>query len=382
MTSSFYKLQVLSQAPEEFPGKVFSFNSYPGAICIDLESDPFLSVKKAAIEAIGSPCALITEGPCFFSELFVSLYEQLSMMHLEIKEWFLPQTRAFLEKKGFKFHYADFQNGQKQKTILIGKGACLLDDLEKIKAYQNNCLIVASYSSLPTLEKEGICADIALAFDSSQTVHTSKNAKILLVSCKTSAKILEGFPNLSLFPESYCSFSNYLYAKHPHPPIYGYTVIDTCLKYLIQSGLKEFYLSGVSLEEFGGVYADLTECGYKPDFKKAKEHLESLKQQHGGIFELSNLVIDPSKDIKIMPELHPFEVDSIIEEFDVSLKQILNADVASMGLYEMFMFEQSPFYQVVLEPLYNKWSVLQSDQSQEKRPFFETVINRYSKDFL
>lgn len=382
MTRSFYKLQVLNKRPEDFEGKVFSFSQHLGGELIDLYDDPFLNVKKAVASAIGHPCVLLTEGCCFFSELFISLYEQLSLTYLEIKDFFTAHTKAFLEKKGYLFSNIKFEDPDKIKTIVIGKSASLLEDLELIKKCQNSCLIVGSYSSLPILDKYGIRCDIAFAFDPNQEMHESKNASILAIAPKTSAKILEGFENIAFFPESFCGFSNYLFHDTIHPPVYGYTIIDTCLKFLIQSGLKEFYLSGVSLEELDGHYADQKACGYKPDFKKAKEHIESLKDLHGGIYPLKQMkyLIEPNYKKGIF--LDRFDVKDKFDDFEKSLYQALKLDISTLGLYEMFLLEQSPFYQIVLEPLYNKWMVLQCDESLDKREFFDSVLKAYAKDFL
>lgn len=381
MTRLYHKLLVSDKMLPDFEGKVFSFTPSCGAELICLEDDPFLSVKNAVCSTIGKPCLLLRNGTCFFSDLFISLYEQLSMSFLEIKDHFKAQTQAFLEKKEQDFYHLKFQKTDHIKTIIIGKSSSLLNDIDLILEHQSSCLIVAAYSSLPILKQHGIHCDIAFAFDPIQTIHDSTNASVLAVAPKTSGKILQGFPKVALFPETWCGFSNYLYWHTPHPPIYGYTIVDTCLKFLIQSGLKEFYLSGVSLEELGGLYADFSPCGYKPDFKKAKEHIESLKMYHGGIYQLNDL----AKGTNIIKEelfvLEPFETKEAIHDFDVSLKEALKLDLKKIGLYEMFLLEQSPFYQVVLEPLYNKWLILQCDQALDKRDFFEFVLKQYAKDF-
>jgi Protein of unknown function DUF115 len=382
MTHSFYKLQILNKVPEDFEGKVFSFSKSLGGEVINLDDDPFLSVKKAVSSAIGHPCALIREGSCFFSELFISLYEQLSFTYLEIKDFFKTQTKAFLEKKGHQFHHILFTDPSKIKTIVIGKSSTLLDDLDLIKNLQDKFLIVAAYSTLPILHEKGIVCDMAFAFDPKQQKHSCNNAKILAIAPKTAADILEGFEKVALFPESYCGFSNYLYWHTPHPPIYGYTIIDTCLKFLIQSGLKEFYLSGVSLEEMEGFYADDKSCGYKPDFKKAKEHIEQLKERHGGIHPLTQVPINEGSCDKSTMLFEPFEVEEKLKEFEDSFSKVLTIDMSTLGLYEMFLLEQSPFYQIVLEPLYNKWMILQCDEFLDKRKFFETVLKAYAKDYL
>lgn len=382
MTNLFYKLQILEKAPFDFQGKIFSFSEHLGGEVISLDDDPFYNVKKAVSSALGSPCILLTQGHCFFSDLFISLYEQLSFTYLEIKDFFKSQTKAFLEKKDHTFHTIKFQDPSKIKTIIIGKSQRLLKDLETIKNYQQTCFIVAAYSSLPILDQHGIVCDMAFAFDPSQEKHNSTNAKVLVVAAKTSGKILEGFEKVAFFPESFCPFSNYLYADTPHPPIYGYTIIDTCLKFLIQSGLKTFYLSGVCLEEIGGYYADHKPCGYKPDFKKAKEHIESLKQLYGGIYLLEDLIDHQEICDKSIFVCEPFDVASKFEEFEKSFKQVLSLDITRLGLYEMFVLEQCPFYQIVLEPLYTKWMVLQNDELVDKREFLSSVIEHYAKEYL
>lgn len=382
MNHSFYKLQVLDKLPKDFKGKVFSFSENLGGQYINLDDDPFLNVKKAVSSGIGTPCVLLREGSCFFSELFISLYEQLSFTHLEIKNYFKSQTKAFLGKKEQKFFHVKFENPSEIKTIIVGKSSTLVQEIELIKRHQDHCLVVAAYSALPFLSEHGICCDLAFAFDPEQQCHGFKNAKTLVVAPKTSGDILDGFETLALFPESFCGYSNYLYWDHPHPPIYGYTVIDTCLKFLIQSGLKEFYLSGVSLEEQGGYYVDKGECGYKPDFKKAKEHIESLEQVHGGIYQLSRLNSCEDLSKKNAIALEHFPIEQKVLAFEKSFQEALSLKLDSLGLYEMFMLEQSPFYQIVLEPLYNKWMILQCDESLDKRDFFQSVLTQYAKDFL
>lgn len=382
MNHSFYKLQVLDKVPTDFEGKVFSFSENFGVQCINLDDDPFLNVKKAVSSGIGSPCVLLREGSCFFSELFISLYEQLSFIHLEIKNFFRSQTKAFLEKKGQKFFHVKFENPSEIKTIIIGKSSALVRDIELIKKHKDSCLVVAAYSALPFLYEHGIYCDLAFAFDPEQQCHEFKNAKILVVAPKTSGAILDGFETLAFFPESFCGYSNYLYWDHPHPPIYGYTIIDTCLKFLIQSGLKEFYLSGVTLEEHGGYYIDKAECGYKPDFKKAKEHIESLERLHGGVYQLIELKTCENLCKKNVIILEPFPIEQKVLAFEKSVQEALTLQIDSLGLYEMFMLEQSPFYQIVLEPLYNKWMILQCGESLDKRDFFQSVLTQYAKDFL
>lgn len=154
------------------------------------------------------------------------------------------------------------------------------------------------------------------------------------------------------------------------------------MKFLIQSGLKEFYLSGVSLEEYGGHYVDEKECGYKPDFKKAKEHIESLEKLHGGIYPLTDLNSCENLCKKNAVVLEPFPIQQKVLAFEKSFQEALKLQLDSLGLYEMFMLEQSPFYQIVLEPLYNKWMILQCDESIDKRDFFQSVLTQYAKDFL
>lgn len=200
MNHSFYKLQVLDKLPSDFQGKVFSFSENLGGHCINLDDDPFLNVKKAVSSCIGSPCVLLREGSCFFSELFISLYEQLSFIHLEIKNYFKSQTKAFLGKKEQSFFHVKFKSPSEIKTIIIGKSKSLTRDVELIKKHQHNCLIVAAYSALPFLNEHGICCDLAFAFDPEQQWHECKNAKILVVAPKTSEAILEGFETLAFFP--------------------------------------------------------------------------------------------------------------------------------------------------------------------------------------
>lgn len=382
MSHLFYKLQILEKAPSDFQGKIFSFSEHLGGELISLEEDPFYNVKKAVSSALGHPCILLREGSCFFSDLFISLYEQLCFTYLEIKDFFKCQTHAFLEKKDHMFYNIKFQDPSKIKTIIIGKAQSLLQDLETIKKHQDSCLIVAAYSSLPILDQHGIMCDMAFAFDPNQEKHLSTNAKLLVVAPKTSGKILQGFDKVALFPESFCGFSNYLYWHTPHLPVYGYTIIDTCLKFLIQSGLKEFYLSGVCLEEIGGYYADHKECGYKPDFKKAKEHIDNLKQLYGGIYLLNELKVHQEPCDKSVINLEVFEVRSKFEEFEKSFYDTLGLDITNLGLYEMFVLEQSPFYQIVLEPLYNKWMALQCDEPCDKRQFFTSITKLYAKEYL
>jgi len=377
-----YKLDLFEAPPLNFSGLLYSFFPYEGVECIDLTEDPFQSVKEAVIQSLGAPCGLIRQGSCFFSDLFISLYEQLSLLRLEIKDGMQKHVEAFLGKQLLTLGQLEFSNPQSTAVIMVGKGNSLHRDIDILKRLQDKALLVCSYSVLPILKEYGIYADIAFASDPNQQKHEAINAHHLLIAPKTSAVICEGFKTISLFPVSWCSFSGYLFKGTPHPPVYGYTIMDIALKFLIQSGFKQFYLSGVDLPEMGGLYADKQPCGYKPDFKKAKEHIGALKRQHKGIKFLKNIPKDLKLSKQVVVTQKPLEGVKRLEEFKQSFDRIKILHFPSLGLYEMFLLEQEPFYQVVLDPLYEKWLLLQTKKELTKLEFFQQVMHKFNQGGL
>jgi Protein of unknown function DUF115 len=377
MINSFYKLDLFDQVPKNYNGTLFSFEGALGTTQIDISDDPFLSVKKAVLTALGSPCGLVIEGSSFFSELFCSLYEQLGLVYLETKDYFLKHTQAFLAKLPLHFSLIEFSDYKDVPVIVVGKGVSLNEDIQALKQIQDHVFVVSAYSALEMLDQHGIKVDLAFACDPMQKMHNSKNAKHLVISAKTNPSICEGFESLCFFPESHCQFSNFLFSKTPHAPVYGYTIIDTAIKYLTQQGFKSFYLTGVDLEEEGGMYCDNTPCGFKPDFKKAKDHLSSLKGSDISILSFKGSNLGALNFLKPKVELKDFESKSMIDHFSKSLSELKNLDFKSLGLYEMFLLEQNPFYQVVLEPLYEKKILLDGMQTLDKRDYFAYVLQKY-----
>ncbi len=372
-----YRLELFTSPPDTFEGKLFSFTPIDGAMWIDLSSDPFESIKKAAASALGSPAGLIIQGFCFFTELFISLYHQFSLVYLEIKEDWVPQLRAFLSKQDNCLEAVSFKNASRTPVILIGKADTLHQEIDKILEMQKKALIACCYSVLPILEEYGIKADLAFAFDPNQQKHVSKAANYLVISAKTKTSICEGFNNVALFPETYCSFSSLIFKNHPQPPVYGFTIIDTALKFLLQKGFKEVFLAGVDFSEIGGVYADKTPCGFKPDFKKAKEHIDWLKEQHKNILNLDDGVFLDQEIKKDIIFSSPLGIEDSIKAFKQSYAEALKIDFKTLGLYEMFLLEQELFYQIVLDPLYTKWSLIDKEKCQDKRVFFQDLINKF-----
>jgi hypothetical protein len=43
----------------------------------------------------------------------------------------------------------------------------------------------------------------------------------------------------------------------------------------------------------------------------------------------------------------------------------------------MFLLEQELFYQIVLDPLYTKWSLIDKEKCQDRRVFFQDLINKF-----
>jgi hypothetical protein len=373
--SSAYKLEIFSTPPQGFQGKLFSFSPLEGTCFIDISQDPFHAIQEAARAAIGNPCGLVSSGFCFFSELFVSVYEHLTLSFLETKNYMKDQTLGFLGKKERMFSLLEFSNTAQIPVILIGKGRSLLEDVEKLKSLQNKAFLVSCYSALPFLKDYGITCDLAFATDPQQPFHGALNTKHLLVSAKTHVDILKGFERVSLFSETHCEFSNFLFQDRIQAPVYGYTICDLALKYLLQKGFSRFYLTGVDLEETCGMYADLTPCGFKPDFKKAKEHLEALIAQGVSIKPLKEFS-ETSFDEPLI-QAASFDPSPYIISFQNSLEKLKKLDFQTLGLYEMFELEQEPFYRVVLEPLYETVKGFKNLEEQDKRSFFQEVMKFY-----
>lgn len=375
-THSVYKLEIFTTTPKDYEGKLFSFSAQDKAFYIDVSSDPFVAIKEAACLAVGSRCGLITECPGFFSELFESLYQSLSLLFLEVKQALKSHTASFLSKKEALLSLVDFPFSHSVPVIMIGKGSSLNDEIDLIKAYQDKAFIVAAYSALPFLNHRGVVADLAFAMDPCQKLHEARGAKRLMIAAKTPFEIASGFEKVSLFPEDFCQFSHFIFQNTPHAPVYGYTICDTAIKYLHQKGFKEFYLSGIDLKEEGGLYVDGTECGFKPDFKKAYEHLENLASS--GVILKSIKEFKPLDQIVCKTELEEsFCVKELVEAFEKSLDKLKKLDFQSLGLYEMLELENEPFYRVVLEPLYEKHKLFNKEDTLDKRVFFESIMKQY-----
>lgn len=343
-----------------------------------MSQDPFEAIKQAVLSALGYRCGLITQGICLFSELFCSTYEQLSLCFLETKDFMKNHVSAFIAKKKTRLMTADFTESGDVPVIVIGKGESLKQDLEFLKKNQQHALIVAAYSVLPFLDQNGIVVDLAYAFDPNQPLHAASNAKFLMVSAKANFAIMQNFRSICLFPESFCEFSNYIFQNHPHAPVYGYTVIDLAIKHLIQKGFKNFYLSGVDLRESDGMYVDNTACGFKPDFKKAKEHLDTIASSGINIKPLTSLDRSIVNKASRQPLVKAFEGQDFFEQFESSLEKLKKLDFQKLGLYEMFELENEPFYRVVLEPLYEKLKLLNHASTSDKRAFFKEIIGQYN----
>lgn len=377
IVNSVYKLEIFSSRPENFEGKLFSFSFIDGVHHIDVSLDPFDAIKKAALSALGNRCGLVTENLCFFSELFSSTYENLMLSFLETKDFMKAHVSSFLAKKKGHFSLAHYRGVEDCPVIVIGKGASLRDDFAFIKAHEQKAFIVAAYSVLPFLNEHGIHVDQAFAIDPAQFIHHAKNATTLMLTAKANFEVAEGFKNICLFPESFCEFSNFIFQKNLGAPVYGYTVIDMAIKHLVQQGFRHFYLSGIDLNETGGVYIDNTSCGFKPDFKKAKEHLCFLKDHGISILPLKSLDRSIFKKESLGIEFSDFDGQEFFDLFDKSLQKLKKLDFQSLGLYEMFELENEPFYRIVLEPLYEKIKLLDETLVKDKRVFFASVLERF-----
>jgi hypothetical protein len=378
MKKFVYKLHVFLEKPNDFEGLLFSFSPIEGAQLVKIDEDPYQSIKQAVVSALGQKAGLIIEGLCFFSELFMSLYEQLGLIWLETQDYFVKHTQVFLEKKQLDLSLISFKDPQSTPVILIGKSHSLHQDIEKIKKVHDRAFIVACYSVLSDLASYGLDADLVFASDPGQINHGFTNAKVLYMSAKADQSICLGFQTVALFPESFCQYSNYLFSKTPHAPTYGYTIMDHTLKFLLQTGFQTFYLSGIDLEEVDGRYADGNPCGFKPDFKKAKEHLDLLKSQNDGVLYLRDVDINLIEFKKPEIIVSPFPSKDLIEKFESGFRELKSVDFQTLGLYEMFCLEQNPFYQVVLEPLYDKSVLFAQNQQIDKRLFFQGVMQKYA----
>jgi hypothetical protein len=73
----------------------------------------------------------------------------------------------------------------------------------------------------------------------------------------------------------------------------------------------------------------------------------------------------------------PLSASERIELFKKGLEELKNLDFQTLGLYDMVSLEHNPFYQVVIEPLYQKWALTQKSQELDKRLFFAKVMDHY-----
>jgi len=257
---------------------------------------------------------------------------------------------------------------------LIGSGSSLVQDLETIKNHQDSCLIIAAYSALPYLERVGVFADIALCVDPLQKTHESSNAHILLAAPKASFEAQKRFEKVATMPEKFCPFSLYLFASSPISQSFGYTVVDMTLRYLVSCGFSNISLFGVDLEEIDPKYPDRQEKGYKIDFKKAKEHIHELILEYPSI---GFRKVFEKKPVEKKLHLKPTFLEEKLQAFKQSLDRLKDLDMDNLGLLDTFKLEKEPFYEVVLEPLYEKMKLFDQKAKENKKSFFQNVLCAY-----
>lgn len=369
-----YKLEIFKKKPDFFDGILFSFDSSDAVHTIVLTEDPFLGIKEACAQGCGKKCALIVDTIDFFAELFISTFELFSLFYLETQDFYQKKVIEFSSKKQQDVAILDIAMEKSTPICLVGSGKSLLKDLALIKEKQEEVLIIAAYSSLPYLDQVGIHADIAVSVDPCQKIHEHKNANIFLSAPKARFLPQLGFQQTAMMPERFCPFSNYLFSYAHVASAFGHTVIDMTLRYLINLGFYNISLFGVDLEENNPCYPDRQEIGFKLDFRKAKEHITEIMQDFPTVTWKQLSTQNPlSKKIVLKNTDRALK----LEAFHASLDRIKQLDLENLSLSDNFKLEKEPFYEVVLEPLYEKMKHFDKRAQEHKKSFFQNILSAY-----
>jgi hypothetical protein len=373
-SKTIYKLEVFEKKPSNFDGLLFSFDKEDGVYTIFLSEDPFLAIKEACAEGCGKRCALIADSIDFYADLFISTFELFSLLYLETKDFYKNKVEEFTSKKDTNTDLLEIAMDKSTPIFLIGSGKSLLEDLPNIKEKANCGLIVAAYSSLPYLNDFGIVADVAVSVDPEQKVHEFKNAEVFLSAPKARFSTQLGFKKTAMMPEKFCPFSNYLFSYAPFACCFGHTVVDMTLRYLINHGFHNITLFGVDLEELNPSYPDRQEMGYKLDFRKAKQHIHEIMQDFPSVKMKELKSNEPLSKNLVLKTTH--QEIKILEFWD-SFEKIKNLDLDNLSLIDNFKLEKEPFYEVVLEPLYEKMKHFDKRAKDNKKSFFQNIISAY-----
>ena len=228
------------------------------------------------------------------SENYISSLEQITNIIASSNPSIYPYSELMKNFINGLYNFQYSKNGilnlsknntilSKEKVLFLGAGPSLTKNIEFIKNYQNQFIIIAVASALKRLEKVDIIPDIIISMDSNKIVLNDikvqrkyyKNS-IVLSSINTNKNVVKKFYNNHLF-----LIQNSMELFSDVGIFTGVTVGDIGVKILLKLGVKELYLCGIdaALDQKDGKTHDET-------------HTSSIKRT----LEESNLVSNSNID--------------------------------------------------------------------------------------